>query len=613
MKLVSVEQMRRIEKETDALGHTFSDMMEMAGAAVGDVADGVLDAPGSNVLILVGPGNNGGDGLVAAARLRQLGYEITLYVWRRDVRQDLSLRQLRRRRTGLTVLFADNDPGYDNLRSAAAKADLLIDALLGTGASRPIAGSLAAILDTVRQVVADRACETEAGIAQPEGWRQLPLADAVLFGLPPDRSEASTDEETDEYTMEVENSQPVGSPAPIASSASVLTSIAHDDLGANDLAPSPRLLQVIAVDCPTGLNCDTGELDPHALDSDVTVTFAYPKWGHLQEPGGSACGLLVVSDIGVPRELGESLPVDLVEAPKVASLLPRRLPHAHKGLFGKALIAGGSQSYTGAVLLSGSAAVRAGAGLVTLAIPGPLHAAIAGSLPESTWLCLPDHQGALCPEALAPLLSAINAYDALLIGPGLTTDEKAQQFVESLFSDSGLDRDAWSGKVVIDADGLNCIARLPDWPMRLPRVSILTPHPGEMARLTGLSANQVNSQRIALARDRSNAWGHIVLLKGPYSVVAEPSGRTCVLPFALPVLATAGSGDVLAGAIVAFLAQGLSAFDATVCGAYLHAHAGILLERDAHEAPIAAGDLLLRFRKALSQLYSAKNARAPQG
>jgi len=157
---------------------------------------------------------------------------------------------------------------------------------------------------------------------------------------------------------------------------------------------------------------------------------------------------------------------------------------------------------------------------------------------------------------------------------------------------------------VVDADALNLLAKLPDWANRLPPESILTPHPGEMARLTGTTADEVNARRIENARHWAAQWGHIVLLKGPHTVIAAPDGRTAVLPFALPTLATAGSGDVLAGAIVALLAQGLPAFEAAVVGAYLHGQAGLLISRTTPWGGAVARDILASFPEALQQLYT---------
>ena len=612
MKLVSVQEMRRIEQAADAGGHAYATMMELAGQAVADVATALqLAEPGERVLVLVGPGNNGGDGLVAARFLRERDIEITLYIWKRDIKGDDNFRKLKQRRRGTTILWADNDPGCAKLREEIGHSELIIDALLGTGAARPIDGQLAEILTAVKEeIIARRTFEPEPG---PEvlGIPRFPLMEAFSLGAPvPPRPAPAEFDDDDLFDPDFDSDEGSDLSGPEGMPGNVFD---EDEDGAEwedeETQPLPwPELPVLAVDCPSGLNCDTGALDPAAIPAAVTVTFACPKWGQLQFPGAGACGLLAVADIGVPEELiaeiVAELTVELVGPEDVQRWLPPRPMDAHKGTFGKALIAGGSLNYTGAAYLSAAAATRAGAGLVTLAIPLPLHAALAGVLPEVTWLPLPGPEGVHTAAGAAKLLHDMDDYDALLVGPGLTSTEDARGFVETIFSSAGLPKDEWSGLLVVDADALNLLAKLPDWPGRLPPGSILTPHPGEMARLTGMTVRDVNARRIENARRWAAEWGHIVLLKGPHTVIAAPDGRTAVLPFALPVLATAGSGDVLAGAIVAMLAQGLPAFEAAFVGAYLHGQAGLLISRTATLAGVVARDILASFPEALRQLYT---------
>jgi ADP-dependent NAD(P)H-hydrate dehydratase / NAD(P)H-hydrate epimerase len=613
MKLVSVQEMRRIEQAADAGGHAYATMMEFAGQAVADVATALqLAEPGERVLVLVGPGNNGGDGLVAARFLRERDIEITLYIWKRDIKGDANFRKLKQRRRGTTILWADNDPGCAKLREEIGHSELIIDALLGTGAARPIDGQLAEILTAVKEeIIARRTFEPEPG---PEvlGIPRFPLMEALSLGAPvPPRPAPAEFDDDDLFDPDFDSAEGSDLSGLEGMPGNVFD---EDEDGAEwedeETQPLPwPELPVLAVDCPSGLNCDSGALDPAAIPAAVTVTFACPKWGQLQFPGAGACGLLAVADIGVPEELiaeiVAELTVELVGPEDVQRWLPPRPMDAHKGTFGKALIAGGSLNYTGAAYLSAAAATRAGAGLVTLAIPLPLHAALAGVLPEVTWLPLPGPEGVHTAAGAAMLLHDMDDYDALLVGPGLTSTEDAQGFVETIFSSAGLPKDEWSGLLVVDADALNLLAKLPDWPGRLPPGSILTPHPGEMARLTGMTIRDVNARRIENARRWAAEWGHIVLLKGPHTVIAAPDGRTAVLPFALPVLATAGSGDVLAGAIVAMLAQGVPAFEASLLGAYLHGQAGLLISRTATLVGVVARDILASFPEALRQLYTS--------
>ena len=610
MKLVNVREMRQIEQAADAGGHSYAAMMELAGQAVADIATGLqLAEPGERVLVLVGPGNNGGDGLVAARFLRERDYNIALYLWKRDIKGDDNFRKLKQRRRGTVILWADNDPGYGKLREEIRRSELIIDALLGTGVTRPIDGQLAEILAVVKEeIIARRSAET---VINPEafGMPRFPLMEAYGLGahVPPRPTLDGPDDDLFDPDFDSDGAlarlDPAGTPGGAFEADEDEEDWEDEDI---QRLPWPEL-PVLAVDCPSGLNCDTGALDPAALPAAVTVSFAYPKWGQLQFPGAGACGLLAVADIGVQEELVTEivveLTVELVGPQDIQRWLPRRPPDAHKGTFGKALIAGGSLNYTGAAYLSGAAAAKAGAGLVTLAIPMPLHASLAGALPEATWLPLPGPEGVLTAAGVPQLLNAMEGYDALLVGPGLTSTADARGFIEALFSER-LAKDKWRGRTVVDADALNLLAKLPDWPERLPPDSILTPHPGEMARLTETTVGDVNARRIENARRWAAQWGHIVLLKGPHTVIAAPDGRTAVLPFALPALATAGSGDVLAGAIVALLAQGLPAFEATFVGAYLHGQAGLLLSRTAPWGGVVARDILASFPEALQQLYT---------
>ena len=250
--------------------------------------------------------------------------------------------------------------------------------------------------------------------------------------------------------------------------------------------------------------------------------------------------------------------------------------------------------------------MRAGAGLVTLAIPAPLHAILAAALPEITWLPLPGPEGTHTAAGAAKLLARLDPYDALLIGPGLTCGADARAFLVALFDDKGLDREAWRGRIIFDADALNLLALEGEWPARIPPLSILTPHAGEMARLTGSTPAQINARRIEIARTSAAQWGHIVVLKGAHTVIAAPDGRTAVLPFALPVLATAGSGDVLAGVIVSLLAQGLPTYEAAICGAYLHGHAGAAVSAAGRPAGALARDFIEALPQALNRLYTGR-------
>ena len=335
MKLVNVQEMRRIEQATDAGGHSYAAMMELAGQAVADIATGLaLVEPGERVLVLVGPGNNGGDGLVAARFLRERDHEITLYLWKRDIKGDDNFRKLKQRRRGTTILWADNDPGFAKLREEIGRSELIIDALLGTGAARPIDGQLAEILAAVKEeIIARRNAEAGIGSGSP-GIPRFPLVEAYSLGAPmPPRPAPGEPEDDDLFDPDFDADAALGFPDPARMPDAAFEEDEDEEDWDEDWddqeaerPPWPEL-PVLAVDCPSGLNCDTGALDPAALPAAVTVTFACPKWGQLQYPGAGACGLLAVADIGVPEELVAEivaeLTVELIGPEDVQRWLPR--------------------------------------------------------------------------------------------------------------------------------------------------------------------------------------------------------------------------------------------------------------------------------------------------
>ncbi|MGA9532995.1 MAG: NAD(P)H-hydrate dehydratase [Anaerolineales bacterium] len=378
---------------------------------------------------------------------------------------------------------------------------------------------------------------------------------------------------------------------------------------------------VLAVDCPSGLDCDSGQVADETLAADATVTLAAVKVGLLRFPGAAYVGEIVVGDIGLKSGQTDldSAETDLATADSVAAWLPARKRDSHKGTYGTAIIVAGSINLPGAAVLAGLSAYRSGAGLVRLAVPSSIQALLAPQLPEAVWTLLPHEMGLLDENAVPVLREALEGVDAMLVGPGLGLDGATRRFVARLL---GLDVAAHRGKLgfvargdddeparvplpdlVVDADGLKLLAELPDWPGRLPAPAVLTPHPGEMSILCGDSIEEVQADRVEVARRYAKKWGHIVVLKGAFTVVAAPDGRTTVIPFATSALATAGTGDVLAGVVVGLLAQGVEAFEAAVAAAYLHGRAGELAALAlGTEASVIAGDVADMLPDAIAEL-----------
>jgi NAD(P)H-hydrate epimerase len=383
----------------------------------------------------------------------------------------------------------------------------------------------------------------------------------------------------------------------------------------------------IAVDCPSGLDCDSGVHAPETLPTDVTVTLAAAKPGLLRPPGSGLVGEVVVGDIGLNpgmKELSE-VQMELADAKTVRAWLPPRPPDSHKGTFGKVVIAAGSVTYPGSAALAGEAAYRVGAGLVSLAVPGGVQAPLVSVLPEAIWVILPQEMGVVTEAAADVLRKGCEDAEVLLVGPGLGREDVTRRFLQRLLKPSASavrgrmgflpeDREAAPEalalpQLVIDADGLRILADLEQWPARLPPGSILTPHPGEMAALTGLGTETIQANREGIAREKAMEWSQIVVLKGAHTVVAAPDGRGWVLPFATAALAKAGTGDVLAGAISGLCAQGVAAAEAAVLGAYLHGRAGVLAaERAGTTAGVLASEVARLLPAAMSELQEGPAA-----
>jgi ADP-dependent NAD(P)H-hydrate dehydratase / NAD(P)H-hydrate epimerase len=372
-------------------------------------------------------------------------------------------------------------------------------------------------------------------------------------------------------------------------------------------------LVILAVDCPSGIDCTSGQVAPEVLHCDYTLSMAAVKIGLLTFPAFEYCGNLVNITIGFEKNLPswETGLHEIITPLKMANLLPKRPLDAHKGTFGTAMIIAGSINYTGAVLFSTEAAYRSGAGLVRAAIPGMVHTAIAGHIPEVTWLLLPHESGVIAEDGVEVIQKHMDKVTAMLVGPGLETEETTRHFIKKLFSPQGKkgkgnvigfvtsEPDDSKAKastplppLVIDADALRILADIPEWWKLIPAGSILTPHPGEMAALTGLSVKEIQEKRLDLALLFAKEWNQIVVLKGALTVIAAPDGHAYISTCANPSLARAGSGDLLAGLITGFLAQGVKPVAAAQLGVWIHGNCGDLASEDVDAAAILPSDLV---------------------
>ncbi|HET7767127.1 MAG TPA: NAD(P)H-hydrate dehydratase [Chloroflexota bacterium] len=487
MKVVTVSEMRALERRTFDSGVSEPDLMERAGAAIASAVAAYLPRTERRlVLVLAGKGNNGGDALIAARHLRDRhGMRLAIYLTspRGDDPLLASLRDV--------DAVVHGSRSVQRLRALLADADLVLDGILGVGARLPLTGAIAAALEVCRAV-------------------------------------------------------------------------------------RPPTQRRIAIDVPTGVDADTGSADPLAFQADVTLATGPLKPGLLIHPGAAHAGRARALDIGLtdPDPGGAMRRLD---DRTVASLLPDRPDDSHKGSYGKVLVVAGSDRYVGAASLVAGAAIRGGAGLVTLACPPAVKAALAGASPETTYLPLVDDPaaaGRLTAGHLGPLLDAAHGAGAIAIGPGLGDAPETRRLVILL-----LERLATSGAtVVLDADGLNALAASASdgWPEPTPGSWVLTPHPGEMARLAKLDPSEVQTDRLALALRKAAEWGHVVVLKGAPAIIASPDGRARLGVFANAALAVGGTGDVLTGLTAALLAQRLDPFDAASAATHVHGAAGEL-------------------------------------
>jgi len=505
MKIVTIEQMSQIEQDCAKISLPPSVLMENAGKAVAEEVRQTLgDIDKQQILILIGPGNNGGDGLVTARHLHDWGAKVSLYLCSQRPPDDSNLVLVQER--GITCVEAAQDENLDRLDELVSQANAVIDALFGTGKSRPL-----------RDI--------------------FPLA---------------------------------------------LGKVAR----AKKKQPSLRL---IALDLPSGLDADTGAVDPACIYADNTITLGFPKLGLFDFPGAERVGKITVADIGIPTSLAEQVTTELVTNEWARSVLPKRPLDANKGTFGRVLVVAGSIDYIGAAYLTCSGAIRVGAGLVTLATPASLLPILASKLTEVTYLPLPEsHPGIISSQAAELIHRGVGNYDVMLLGCGLGQSQSVIKLIKSILL---------RGKValpslVLDADALNTLAKIPEWWQQLTNDAILTPHLGEMARLVGVLVDEVQSDRLGIAQKVALEWHKTIVLKGAYTVIAAPDGRTKICPISNPGLASAGTGDVLTGVIAGLLAQGLSLFDAAACGVYLHGEAGEMVRERLGDAGMIATDLL---------------------
>jgi NAD(P)H-hydrate epimerase len=512
MKLVTAEQMRGLD---NAAINNFKiaslDLMENAGRRTVEVMLAKYGNPqGKKAVIFVGPGNNGGDGLVIARLLaaRMAQPTVFLLVPADTLKGDAAVNYSRLLEFPVKIIKVSTAAGLHEAPALLTECWAVVDAMFGTGLTRDVSGIFTEAIDLINS------------------------------------------------------------------------------------APCP----VVAVDITSGLSADSGKILGSCVQADITVTFGQAKIGQVIYPGRDYTGFLAVVDIGIPEKaVAEAdIHVELL-GKEVGKWLPSRLPAAHKGTYGHLLVMAGSTGKTGAALLCGLGGLRSGTGLVSLCIPYDLNHILETSLWEAMTIPLQSAaQGILSIEDYRVIQDALNNKQALAIGPGIGIAEETGDLMVKLYSEVEI-------PMLIDADGLNILASDTNLLKNATGPRILTPHPGEMSRLTGLSSKQIQENRLEVTRDFATKHNVYVVLKGADTLVCDPEGNLAINPTGNPGMASGGMGDVLTGVIGGLLAQGLSPWQASCLGVYSHGlaadrlaeetRAGFLASEVANELPYVLEDL----------------------
>ncbi|MDD5447829.1 MAG: NAD(P)H-hydrate dehydratase [Actinomycetota bacterium] len=346
---------------------------------------------------------------------------------------------------------------------------------------------------------------------------------------------------------------------------------------------------VLSVDIPSGVNGSTGCVEGIAVRASRTVTFAVPKIGLLQYPGAQLAGEIVVADIGIPPDLFDELlssKVFVTTEEEAMGLLPRREPDTHKWKCGSVLVIGGSAGMSGAPYMCSRAAQRSGAGMVFVAVPRGIAGIIETKTTEAIVVELDQAEDqTISTSAIPRIVEMLERVNVVVLGPGMRDTGNTCRLTRNILRET-------KKPIVLDADGLNAIAKNPELLKEREAPTVITPHPGEMARLLGTDSRQVQSDRVLAARESAKRFGVITVLKGAGTVIAEPGGEVRINLTGNPGMATAGMGDVLSGMVASLLAQGLDPFGAAVCGVYFHGYAGDLVAQMDAMVGMVAGDVI---------------------
>jgi len=516
LKILTGKQMREVDrKAVEELKIPGILLMENAGRAVYDLIREIIDSSENDspsVLVICGKGNNGGDGFVTARHLTENNIQTTVVsLFKKDNLSGSALINHGILENFTEIIYSE-EIGLEKLTELISASTIIVDAILGTGLSSPVKGTVKEIINAVNQ-----------------------------------------------YTEGI----------------------------------------VIAVDIPSGVYADTGQIPGTATVADYTVTFHSLKHGLILHPGTEHAGEIIVAPIGIPESLTDAGEYNtyLITEHYVQISLPVRQEDSHKGTFGKVFNIAGSVGMTGAAYMAAFSSLKVGAGYSILATPESAVSVISSLAPEIVCIPLEETSAKTVSEkALTKVLEKSKDADVFLIGPGLGTDESTVEFISQFVKHIKTEEKS----IIIDADALNCLALKQE--ISLPVNSVITPHPKELSRLLKVPVEEIQKNRIKYAREAAQKFNTTVVLKGSRTVIAEPGGNIYINPTGNSGLSTAGSGDILAGMIAGFAAQGLDLKTAAIVGVYLHGSAGNLAAEELTEYSLTASELLNYIPSALKNL-----------
>lgn len=507
--ICSIDEMRVLEQCALTGGSSQRTLMRKAGEEVSKkIVASHNSIIGAHVLVLIGSGNNGGDGIVIAHQLAKAGAQVTVLMAK--PRNGSANVICKLPASVQTVTHSTGRAGH-----LAKEADIIVDCLLGIGATIPIRDPFREILEELLPAKAFR----------------------------------------------------------------------------------------ISCDIPSGLDANTGKVDPLAFKADLTISTGPLKLGSLMYPGRQYCGKLIQTDIGIPENALDLLPGRQITSQSVAEILPERTLEGHKGSYGKTLVIAGSRNFPGAATLACLGALRSGVGYAKLASIKSVVLAAAAHSPDIIFELLSEFEGTISPSCAKDIIQLSMLANSLIVGPGLGNTENTNALVKTLLSSPNI-----RCPIVLDADGLSSIDKSLFDSINRNRPLLLTPHPGEMAKIMETDLRTIGDNRLKFAQSLATRSSSVTVLKGAGTIVAHPNNNYAIVSEPSPALAVAGSGDVLSGIIGAMLAQQISPFKAAIAGVYLHVQCGIKLGRNLGLAGVIASDLPAQIPlviKALSSHHSA--------